>query len=125
MWILAPPPGTEPAPPALEGKVLTTGPPGKSLNLYFSATEFVVICYGSNKKLTQLVWFILQSDNVWKNWKIGFLKGENWALGLWWAPVTFILSPDFLTFPFLFLSLSSWASLQSEKGRGRGGGNRM
>ena len=31
--ILAPRPGIEPAPPALEGKVLTTGPPGKSLQL--------------------------------------------------------------------------------------------
>ena len=30
--ILAPQPATEPAPPALEGKVLITGPPGKSLN---------------------------------------------------------------------------------------------
>ena len=29
--ILAPPAGMEPAPPALERKVLTTGPPGKSL----------------------------------------------------------------------------------------------
>ena len=29
--ILAPPPGIEPSPPALEGEVLTTGPPGKSL----------------------------------------------------------------------------------------------
>ena len=28
--ISAPQPGIEPAPPALEGKVLTTGPPGKS-----------------------------------------------------------------------------------------------
>ena len=28
--ILPPWPGIEPAPPALEGKVLTTGPPGKS-----------------------------------------------------------------------------------------------
>ena len=28
--IIAPQPGIEPAPPALEGKVLTTGPPGKS-----------------------------------------------------------------------------------------------
>ena len=31
--ILAPWPGIEPAPPALEGEVLTTGPPGKSLDL--------------------------------------------------------------------------------------------
>ena len=29
--ILAPRPGIEPSPPALEGEVLTTGPPGKSL----------------------------------------------------------------------------------------------
>ena len=29
--ILAPRPGIEPAPPALEGEVLTTGPAGKSL----------------------------------------------------------------------------------------------
>ena len=28
--ILPPQPGLEPAPPALEGEVLTTGPPGKS-----------------------------------------------------------------------------------------------
>ena len=28
--ILAPQPGIEPAPPALEGEVLTTAPPGKS-----------------------------------------------------------------------------------------------
>ena len=32
--ILAPWPGVEPAPLALEGKVLTTGPLGKSLTLY-------------------------------------------------------------------------------------------
>ena len=30
--IFAPRPGIEPAPPALEGEVLTTGPPGKSLS---------------------------------------------------------------------------------------------
>ena len=33
--ILAPQPGIEPAPPVLEGEVLTTGPPGKSLVLDF------------------------------------------------------------------------------------------
>ena len=33
--ILAPKPGTEPASPALKGDVLTTGPPGKSLDLHF------------------------------------------------------------------------------------------
>ena len=30
--ILAPQPGIEPTPPALEGEVLTTGPPGQSLH---------------------------------------------------------------------------------------------
>ena len=33
--ILAPWPGIEPAPPALEGEVLTTGPPGKSQDTSF------------------------------------------------------------------------------------------
>ena len=33
--ILAPWPGLKPAPPTLEGKVLTTGPPGKSQEYYF------------------------------------------------------------------------------------------
>ena len=33
--ILAPRPGIEPTCPALEGEVLTTGPPGKSLPLFF------------------------------------------------------------------------------------------
>ena len=31
MWDLSSQPGIEPVPPALEGEVLTTGPPGKSL----------------------------------------------------------------------------------------------
>ena len=34
--ILAPRPGIEPAPPALEGEVLTTGPPGKSPDILFN-----------------------------------------------------------------------------------------
>ena len=33
--ILAPQPGIEPTPPALEGEVLTTGSPGKSLYFWF------------------------------------------------------------------------------------------
>ena len=32
--ILIPQPGIKPTPPALEGEVSTTGPPGKSLNNY-------------------------------------------------------------------------------------------
>ena len=35
MWILTPGPGTEPAPPALEGEVLTTEPPGKFPSLTY------------------------------------------------------------------------------------------
>ena len=38
--ILAPRPGIEPAPSALEGKVLTSGPPGKSAGIkFFSSIE--------------------------------------------------------------------------------------
>ena len=41
--ILAPQPGIEPAPPALEGKFLTTGPPGevsrRGLNLGFKKSK--------------------------------------------------------------------------------------
>ena len=36
---LAPQPGIEPAPPALEGEVLLTGPPGKSLTLISLTVE--------------------------------------------------------------------------------------
>ena len=40
--ILAPWPGTEPAPPALEGEVLTTGPSGKSQYLpYFTDSKIL------------------------------------------------------------------------------------
>ena len=33
--ILSPQPGIEPAPPALEGQVLATGPPGESPGIIF------------------------------------------------------------------------------------------
>ena len=36
--ILALQPGIKPTPPALEGKVLTTGPPGKSLGIHILTT---------------------------------------------------------------------------------------
>ena len=52
--ILAPRSGIEPAPPALEGKVLTTGPPGKSLHLNFRkysvATAWGKECRGGRQK---------------------------------------------------------------------------
>ena len=34
--ILVPWPGIRPTPPALESEVLTTGPPGKSLTIFFA-----------------------------------------------------------------------------------------
>ena len=44
--ILAPRPGIEPAPPALEGEVLTTGLPGKSQT--FSDLEFTGVCFSDH-----------------------------------------------------------------------------
>ena len=41
--ILAPQPGIEPAPPALEGEVLTTGPPGKSQDSVFLTSSQVML----------------------------------------------------------------------------------
>ena len=35
MWDLAPQLEIEPVPPAMEGKVLTTGPPGKSIGFCY------------------------------------------------------------------------------------------
>ena len=40
--ILAPRPGIKPTPSALEGEVLTTGLPGKSLQLYLVFTTNIV-----------------------------------------------------------------------------------
>ena len=43
--VLASQPGIKPAPPALEGKVLTTGPPGKFLgSLFCSIDPYVCFC---------------------------------------------------------------------------------
>ena len=58
--ILAPRPGIEPAPPALEGEVLTTGLPGKSLNKPFlnpmyplSYWPFLCSSFNKTKKSVQ------------------------------------------------------------------------
>ena len=40
--ILAPRPGIEPAPPVLEGEVLTSGPPGKSPFIYLNGHWYAV-----------------------------------------------------------------------------------
>ena len=41
-WALVPWPGIEPRSPALDGKVLTTGPPGKSLCCIFEIWTFSI-----------------------------------------------------------------------------------
>ena len=41
--ILAPQLGIKPAPPALEGEVLTTGPPGKSLSIVFLSVSLCIV----------------------------------------------------------------------------------
>ena len=40
--ILAPQPGVEPTPPALEGEDLTTGPPGKSPEIFLK--HLIITC---------------------------------------------------------------------------------
>ena len=42
MWDITPQPGIEPTPPALEGKVSTTGLPGKSF-IYFYRGNYIAI----------------------------------------------------------------------------------
>ena len=58
--ILAPPPGMEPqpgthTPPALEGKVLTTGLPGKSHNQYNIFDIIIFFFKGSKTPLQEFV----------------------------------------------------------------------
>ena len=47
--ILAPRPGIEPTPPALEGGVLTTGPPGKSHKFLNSKCDFPVVLMATKR----------------------------------------------------------------------------
>ena len=48
MWNLASRPGIKPVLLALEGEVLTTGPPGKSLRPSFFKKIFIFGCAGSS-----------------------------------------------------------------------------
>ena len=61
--ILVPRPGIEPGPPALEGRFLTTGPPGKSHQYYLERVFFCVCitCYRSigGMKKSQLFFFFM------------------------------------------------------------------
>ena len=45
MWDLSSPPGIEPVPLALEGEVLTTGPPGKSQHKCGFLKKFIYFIY--------------------------------------------------------------------------------
>ena len=65
--ILAPRPGIEPTPPALEGKVLTTEPPGKSLDLHSWACEPVFL-QGKHQEMDR--------------WCHCFFKRAAWSLTL-------------------------------------------
>ena len=51
--ISAPQPGIEPAPPALEGEVLTIGPPGKSQEDIFC----YCIGFGGSRSISGFFWF--------------------------------------------------------------------
>ena len=48
--ILVPQPGIEPVSPALESKFLTTGPPGKSLDLFSCIFSFILMVCGDLKE---------------------------------------------------------------------------
>ena len=58
MWDLSFCPGIEPAPPALEGEVLTTGPPGKSLSFVLNSANLL-----SKKCLIVILIYILKVIN--------------------------------------------------------------
>ena len=57
--ILAPWPGIKPAPPALEGEVLTTGPPGKSLVFCFLKNNFVLGYQNDQTSFRKKIIFVL------------------------------------------------------------------
>ena len=69
--ILAPRPGIETAPPALEGKVLTTGPPGKSLSNIFE-TDLVDLAKHS---FVGVILFLKAKQNKIKRKIMGFPGG--------------------------------------------------
>ena len=52
--ILAPPPGTEPIPPAFEDEALTSGPPGKCLEYWFLKDFYIILLNTQNTNLIPL-----------------------------------------------------------------------
>ena len=65
--ILAPQPGIEPVPPALEGEILTARPPGKSLISHLNHTLKTVIdeklVFKNKKKYKEKEWIKEQEKN--------------------------------------------------------------
>ena len=65
--ILAPQPGVEPVPPALEGEILTDRPPGKSLISHLNHTLKTVIdeklVFRNKKKYKEKEWIKEQEKN--------------------------------------------------------------
>ena len=52
--ILVPPPRIEPIPPAFEDEVLTSGPPGKSLEYWFLKDFYIILLNTQNTNLIPL-----------------------------------------------------------------------
>ena len=71
--ILVTQPGIEPAPPALEGEVLTTGPPGNSLQLLLTPMCYVLSGF-SHVQLFVTSWTVAHQAPQ----SIGFSRLECW-----------------------------------------------
>ena len=86
--VSAPWPGVEPAPPALEGKVLTTGPPGKSLLFFLSPFPYYITFSPYNNLWIANIWHFTNEENFWVScWRRTACEGQlrfesrsNWSL---------------------------------------------
>ena len=96
MGVIAPQPGIEPAPPALEGEVLTTGPPGKSANpeiVLFWDLRSVILNLCSSLEVRCFccritIWFKISEVVVFENSKLYliqlvFLKHQKQMSEFW------------------------------------------
>ena len=61
--ILVPLPGIKPAPPALDGRFLTTGPPGTSPDMKFSSVIDLHVLFLTNLQITCWFIFLTTSDS--------------------------------------------------------------
>ena len=74
--ILVTQPGIEPTPPALEGEVLTTGPPGNSLQLLLTPMCCVLSGF-SHVQLFATSWTVAHQAPL----SVGFYREKNTGLG--------------------------------------------